>query len=216
MAHGKWIFVALLMVAQAVHAQEQTNQVTPIPYDVFFNTAAELALLREKRIISAEQLLTIMREEKDFFLVDVRDKADYESQHIKGAINIPLSSLIMKDVQKIIPDKKMKIIVYCKNALEINPTREAGLSMQAFPVFYQLGYENLHELASYSVSNLENLPFIETEEAKSQRCDQIYFNKSPECYSACMEYKNRVPPDCPNRCSDEKVQFMSNCMDKAS
>ncbi len=44
-------------------------------------------------------------------LVDVRDREDYEKEHILGAISVPVSELSMRAKTSFGPDKE--IIVYC-------------------------------------------------------------------------------------------------------
>lgn len=55
---------------------------------------------------AVEQLMA----KNDVVVVDVRDAADYEAEHAKGAINIPLSD-ITRDIDKL-PHDKM-IVAYC-------------------------------------------------------------------------------------------------------
>ena len=49
---------------------------------------------------------------EDIILLDIRDKEEYETGHIPGAINISRGTLELKS-HLIIPDKTKKIIVYC-------------------------------------------------------------------------------------------------------
>jgi len=49
---------------------------------------------------------------EDIILLDVRDREEYETEHIPGAINISRGTLDFK-VNLIIPDKNKKIIIYC-------------------------------------------------------------------------------------------------------
>lgn len=45
-------------------------------------------------------------------LVDVRSAQEYERNHIRGAVNIPHTS-VFKEIEKYAPDKKTPVIVYC-------------------------------------------------------------------------------------------------------
>ena len=69
-------------------------------------------------------------------LVDVRERVDYEKEHLQGAISIPVSELSMR-VQKDF-GKDMEIIVYCG-------TFECTLSTKASEMLLNMGYENVME-----------------------------------------------------------------------
>ncbi len=69
-------------------------------------------------------------------LVDVGERVDYEKEHIRGAISIPISELSMR-VQKDF-GKDMEIIVYCGSF-------ECTLSTKASEILLNMGYENVME-----------------------------------------------------------------------
>jgi rhodanese-related sulfurtransferase len=62
--------------------------------------------------ISIAEVKKMIDNKEDIILLDVRDKEEYETGHIPGAINISRGSLELKS-NLIIPDKTKKIIVYC-------------------------------------------------------------------------------------------------------
>jgi rhodanese-related sulfurtransferase len=62
--------------------------------------------------VSVEEVKKMIDNKADIILLDVRDREEYETGHIPGAINISRGSLDFK-VNLIIPDKNKKIIVYC-------------------------------------------------------------------------------------------------------
>ena len=72
-------------------------------------------------------------------LLDVRTKEEFAENHINGAILLPLSEINASSVEKIIPDKTVEIIVYC---------RSGNRSGQAVDVLHDLGYENVYDLGS--------------------------------------------------------------------
>jgi phage shock protein E len=66
----------------------------------------------EKKNISASELKGLIdNDNKDYLLIDVRSKEEYNSGHIPTAINIPYTK-IQKETEKI--PKEKPIIVYCK------------------------------------------------------------------------------------------------------
>lgn len=64
----------------------------------------------EIQSISSSEVNRMITSNDDFTLVDVRTKVEYESEHIKGAINIPLDEIGSTTL-----DKETKIVVYCQS-----------------------------------------------------------------------------------------------------
>ena len=69
-------------------------------------------------------------------LLDVRSKQEYDEGHIQGAINIPEYE-VSRQIEKIIPDKKQLIVVYCQSG---------GRSKNVFLIMQQKGYNNIYHL----------------------------------------------------------------------
>ena len=65
-------------------------------------------------------------------VIDVRTKDEYNSGHIKNAINIPLDTIDYIDI-----DKDTIIIVYCASGIR---------STEAAKKLYDLGFNNLYNL----------------------------------------------------------------------
>ncbi|MDR4888271.1 rhodanese-like domain-containing protein [Fredinandcohnia sp. QZ13] len=55
-----------------------------------------------------------MKKPKEFALIDVRNPYEYQTNHIKGAINLPLSKIKRNKVE--IPTDK-DIIIYCQTGI---------------------------------------------------------------------------------------------------
>ena len=86
--------------------------------------------------ISMDEATALMKEEKDYILLDVRTKEEYDSGYIPGAINIPLSEINETTIIAL-PDKSQKILVYC---------RSGNRSKQASEKLVKLGYKNIIEI----------------------------------------------------------------------
>ena len=69
-------------------------------------------------------------------IIDVRRVEEFNSGHIKGAVNIPLSQLADK-VPFLLPDLSQEIIVYC---------RTGSRSMDAAYTLIDMGYTNVYDL----------------------------------------------------------------------
>lgn len=62
--------------------------------------------------VSIDEVKKMIDNKEDIILLDVRDKEEYDTGHIPGAMNISRGSLDFK-IRLTIPDKNKKIIVYC-------------------------------------------------------------------------------------------------------
>ena len=56
-----------------------------------------------------------LMEENEYIIVDVRTKNEYNSEHLVGAINVPLDELENENL-----DKNKLIFVYCKSGTRSN------------------------------------------------------------------------------------------------
>ena len=88
------------------------------------------------RQISMEEAVTMMEEETEYIILDVRTAQEYSEKHIPGAINIANESIGTEDIPEL-PDKDQLILVYC---------RSGNRSKQASEKLVKLGYTNIVEI----------------------------------------------------------------------
>ena len=88
------------------------------------------------RQISMNEAVTLMEEEVDYILLDVRTAEEFRKQRIPGAINIPNEVIGSKEWPQL-PDKKKLILVYC---------RSGNRSKQASAKLAEQGYSNIVEI----------------------------------------------------------------------
>ena len=82
------------------------------------------------------------------FIVDVREEAEYQKQHIKGSKNIPLS-LLKSDVNILDKlDKDLQVIIYC------NSGNRAEIGCQ---IFCENGFSNTRN--GININNMKKLNF---------------------------------------------------------
>ena len=84
--------------------------------------------------ISQSEAKKMMKEEKDYIILDVRTKEEYYDNHIEDAINIPLDEI---ETSTLLKDKDQIIFVYC---------RSGNRSKQASEILANLGYSNIYEI----------------------------------------------------------------------
>lgn len=87
------------------------------------------------RQINMDEAVSIMQEENDYVILDVRRPDEFEEKHIPGAVNIPNETIGTEEISAL-PDKDQLILVYC---------RSGNRSKQASEKLVALGYTNVVE-----------------------------------------------------------------------
>lgn len=85
--------------------------------------------------IKAQELII----NENAILLDVRTQEEYDENHIRGAILLPLDTIDEKTAANSIESKDTSIIVYCKSG---NRSNEAKQKLE------DLGYTNVYDLGS--------------------------------------------------------------------
>lgn len=80
---------------------------------------------------------------KNYIILDVRNKREYSEGHINRAINIELSK-IKKQIDRLKLNKNEDILVYCQSGIR---------SKKAVLILEELGYKNVYNLKG----GLENI-----------------------------------------------------------
>ncbi len=99
------------------------------------NEATDYQQTSDYRQIAMEDAGTMMAEEENYIILDVRTEAEYAERHIPNAINIPNESIGSEEIPDL-PDKDQLILVYCRSG---NRSRQAAEKLAA------LGYTNIVE-----------------------------------------------------------------------
>ena len=85
--------------------------------------------------ISMDEAVTMMAEETDYIILDVRTPEEFAEKHIPNAINIPNETIGENEIPEL-PRKDQMILVYC---------RSGNRSKQASEKLVKLGYTNIYE-----------------------------------------------------------------------
>lgn len=85
--------------------------------------------------VSMDEAKTIMKENENYIILDVRTIEEYNEGHIPNAICIP-NETIDESIIEQLPDKDQLILIYC---------RSGNRSKQATQKLHNLGYTNLVE-----------------------------------------------------------------------
>ena len=87
------------------------------------------------RQVTMDEAVSIMQEENDYVILDVRRPDEFAEKHIPGAVNIPNETIGTAEIRDL-PDKDQLILVYC---------RSGNRSKQASEKLVALGYTNVVE-----------------------------------------------------------------------
>ena len=87
------------------------------------------------RQISMDEAVKMMKDEKNYIILDVRRPDEYAEGHIPGAINVPNEEIGTVKIAEL-PDQSQLILVYC---------RSGRRSKEASEKLVKLGYTNIVE-----------------------------------------------------------------------
>ncbi len=87
------------------------------------------------RQISMDEAVTVMAEEENYIILDVRRADEFAAGHIPGAIHVANEDIGTDEIPAL-PDKNQLILVYC---------RSGNRSKQASQKLVNLGYTNIIE-----------------------------------------------------------------------
>lgn len=85
--------------------------------------------------ISMDKAVSMMEDNTDYIILDVRTAEEFAEKHIPDAINIPNETIGDTEIEEL-PDKNQLIFVYC---------RSGNRSKQASDKLVKLGYTNVYE-----------------------------------------------------------------------
>lgn len=150
------------LAAFQVHAAEIENPA--INYSEFRKLVTELDTVREARRVSEENFLK-MAAEPGTIIFDARSTDKFERIHVKGALHLAFTDFTDEALQKVIPDKNTRILIYCNNNFDNDPigfaskTRSVALNIQTFVNLYAYGYKNVYELGPLLDVRTTKIPF---------------------------------------------------------
>ena len=95
--------------------------------------------------IDYENAKSILKQNKQAILLDVRSEQEYREGHLAGSMNIPLHDLERKN-EELKCDKQNIIIVYCQSG---------NRSKKAMKFLKHEGYENVYEIKGRTWRNIK-------------------------------------------------------------
>lgn len=151
MKHLIWTVVAILCLMPAALAQKHDIPNPAIDMEGYLRTAKEAAQHRESRRLTEDEFIRISREPGTIIL-DARSREKFDELHINGAINLSFPDITVESLNRLLPDKNARILIYCNNnftgAEQSFPTKRvtASLNLSTYIALYTYGYRNVYEL----------------------------------------------------------------------
>ncbi len=154
-----------------VNAEREAKLANPaIDMPGYIKVAQAAEEHRRSRRVTEEEFIK-MSGEKDTVILDARSKQMFDLLHIKGAVNLNFSDIDAVNLPKMLPDKNVRILIYCNNnftpaapengaplpkavekadikKMAFQPKRAtASLNVSTYTALYNYGYKNVYELA---------------------------------------------------------------------
>jgi rhodanese-related sulfurtransferase len=172
----KFIYVlCLLLLVMPVFTTAAQGEDVPSRLQVY-----NLTLPQGYGIISTEVLATLIAEEPEIVLLDVRQPEEYEAGHLEASFNIPLREL-SQNLQSL-PDLSAEIVVICQGG---------GRATLAATSLGILGYQNVKILkGGFQAWESEELPVsLEPFAAEAGSAPDL----NPEVFEAVDTYLTTLP-----------------------
>ncbi|HKO35932.1 MAG TPA: rhodanese-like domain-containing protein [Pyrinomonadaceae bacterium] len=141
----------ILCLMSVVLAQKPGINNPAIDMDGYLRTAKEAAEHRESHRLTEDEFIRISREPGTIIL-DARSREKFDELHINGAINLSFPDLTVESLNRVLPDRNARILIYCNNnftgAEQAFPTKKitASLNLSTYISLYTYGYRNVYEL----------------------------------------------------------------------
>jgi hypothetical protein len=113
-----------------------------------------------------------MSREPGTVILDARSREKFDELHIKGAINLSFPDIAIDSLNKMLPDKDTRILIYCNNNFlgdeKAFPAKAvtASLNISTYIALYNYGYRNVYELGPLVEIKASKLKFESVAEAE--------------------------------------------------
>ena len=158
--------IAIVCSFQFADAQKQAGIANPnIDMQGYLKVASEAANYRESRRLAEAEFIRMSREPGTVIL-DARSREKYEMLHIKGAVNLSFPDITVESLNRMLPDKDTRILIYCNNNFvgeeKAFPTKmiTASLNLSTYIALYTYGYRNVYELGPLLDVDKSKIEFV--------------------------------------------------------
>ncbi|HEX9275526.1 MAG TPA: rhodanese-like domain-containing protein [Casimicrobiaceae bacterium] len=154
----------VVMVFGSLGARAAPIENPAIDMDAFLRVTAQAAEHRASRRLTEEEFLRMSREPGTVVL-DARSREKFDELHVAGAINLSFPDIAVETLERTIPDRSTRILIYCNNnfanAESPFPSKlpAASLNLSTYVALYTYGYRNVYELGPLIGIERSVLPF---------------------------------------------------------
>lgn len=144
----------MLLALLGVSASASADSTIPNPkidMKAYLKVAYEAAQYRESHRVSEADFIRMSREAGTIVL-DARSRQKYDLMHVRGAVNLSFPDIDVPSLQRVLPDKNARILIYCNNNFADEPEAfpskapSASLNLSTYIALYTYGYRNVWEL----------------------------------------------------------------------
>lgn len=167
--------LTILCLVAITRAQSKSGIANPaIDMEGYLRVSSEAAKHRESRRLTEEDFIRMSREPGTVIL-DARSREKYNELHIKGAISLSFPDITVESLERTLPDKNTRVLIYCNNnfvgAQAAFPTKiaVASLNLSTYIALYSYGYRNIYELGPLLDIKTSKLDLISSNAAQWQR-----------------------------------------------
>ena len=134
---------------------------------------AQTAAKKQDRVTPEQVADWIITKQRNFRLLDIRSKDEFDKGHIEGAENIPLASLILPKTLQTLP-KERRLVVY-GNGSEQSAKASVMLRIAGFDAYLLLGGYNYWQERVLNPDIPKEAADSETPQQALQRAISCYF-----------------------------------------
>lgn len=160
--------LTILCVIPLGNAQTKSGIANPaIDMDGYLRVSAEAAKHRAARRLSEDDFIR-MSIEPGTVILDARSRQRFDELHIRDAINLSFPDIAVESLERMLPDKNTRILIYCNNnfagAEGPFPTKIsiASLNLSTYIALYSYGYMNVQELGPLIDVKTSKLELVST------------------------------------------------------
>jgi hypothetical protein len=181
-----------------VDSINENYPISLVSFSDFKSLVSEIEDHRSQRLISLDTFLK-MSNEPNTIILDTRSKYRYDRKHLKNAIHLEFTEFTQANLERLIPDKNTRILIYCNNnfdgdqidfaskvaVITVNNKNEDGeilpnrkpimlaLNIPTYLNLYGYGYREVYEL--YELVNVgdKRIEFEGTQVLKTYRVEHL-------------------------------------------
>lgn len=139
----------------------------------FLQVAQEAAAQRQTHRVSEDEFIRMSREPGTIIL-DARSREKYDLLHVSGAVNLSFPDIDIESLQRTLPDKNVRVLIYCNNNFAgdqrafASKAPSASLNLSTYVTLYNYGYRNVYELAPHVDVHKTKLTLVPTPAASAR------------------------------------------------